>query len=74
MDIGPMTPMTEANRLKTIEQDAVEKQKREREIEEKERIRERKENRRWRINEIRAWITLGISLAALAVSIAALFI
>lgn len=74
MDIGPMTPMTEANRLKKIEQDAVEKQKREREIDEKERIRERKESRRWRINEIRAWITLTIALAALAISIVDLFI
>lgn len=74
MDVGPMTPINEAAAMKKIEQDAVAKQKRERELEEKERLREKKENERWRINEIRAWITLGISLAVLAVSIAALFI
>lgn len=35
---------------------------------------EDKEDKRWRINEIRAWITLAIALAALAISIVDLFI
>lgn len=35
---------------------------------------EDKEDKRWRINEIRAWITLVIAFAALAISIVDLFI
>lgn len=67
MDAGPMTPMTEANRLKKIEQDAVENQKRERELKEKERMREKKESRRF-------WINTAISaISALAAVVAAIF-
>lgn len=67
MDIGPMTPMTDANRLKEIEQDAVEKQKRKRELEEKEKIREKKETRRF-------WINTAISaISAFAAVVAAIF-
>lgn len=67
MDIGHMTPMTEANRLKEIEQDAVEKQKRKRELEGKERIKEKKETRRF-------WINTAISaISALAAVVAAIF-
>lgn len=73
MAIGPMTPMNEANRMKQIEQDLVENQERERELNKSEKLKEEKESKRWRINEIRAWITLAVSVAALFVSIVALF-
>lgn len=62
--MGPMTPMNEANMLRKIEQDAVEQQEQKRKTQEEKQAREKKEDIRWRINEVRAWITVAIALAA----------
>ncbi len=66
--------MNETEMRRKIEQDAEEAQKREREEQAKVAEKEKKEYRRWIVNEVRAWITLGVALAALTVSIVALFI